>query len=620
MSAITVMPPFPIFNDTNGAPLQSGYVYVGVAGMNAEANPIPVFWDSALTIPAAQPLRTSGGYVSRNGSPAQVYADAVDFSLLVKNKGKALVWSSLFVSGIGANASGVSYTPAGEGAVPTTVEAQLRQTIYVSDFGAPTDGTDATSHINAAILAAYKAKTIALETDTIYGVVVKCSAGKDYKILGKILIPSGVTLDLNGSRFIGASGTAGSDAYSAIGQHMFETAYWDGATLVSNAAAVNETTWQVNGGGVVNGVVQNVNCPFNLINFQVSCSLDNLRIYNSSCIGRLKNSFYARYGASNPITARNVATAAGQWAVLLHGAAAHELEFDIRIIGASIGYEVTATNSFSVEVGGSFEEGYASGSIGIRNNGAYCQGWKVHAYVEGVRKGITTINGGAFFASDFSPAYFSSTEYAVQAGESGFRKCTFDCVSVPDEGAGTRNLLDFSAANNEVLVRVDSKSGSTAGGVTQFPTNVLLSEQSQALGTSIWRENGVLSNSLGMAQPALAQKNKLNSMPFEGANIVTLANQIPFCSAPVVAATSATLDTLLTFDTSNALVFNFQISDFNGTYNIHGTAFGTTVYRNDAAAPTVTISNNAGNVRVTFGSIDTNGGASFVARGMIRHF
>jgi len=52
MSAITVMPPFPIFNDTNGVPLQSGYVYVGVAGMNAEANPIPVFWDKALTIPA----------------------------------------------------------------------------------------------------------------------------------------------------------------------------------------------------------------------------------------------------------------------------------------------------------------------------------------------------------------------------------------------------------------------------------------------------------------------------------------------------------------------------------------------------------------------------------------
>ncbi len=139
MSVITVMPPFPIFNDANGVPLQSGYVYVGVAGMNAEANPIPVFWDSALTIPAEQPLRTSGGYVSRNGSPAQVYADAVDFSLLVKSKRMALVWSSLYASGISADSSGVDYLPAGTGAVPTDVQTKLRTTVTRSEYTSDAD-------------------------------------------------------------------------------------------------------------------------------------------------------------------------------------------------------------------------------------------------------------------------------------------------------------------------------------------------------------------------------------------------------------------------------------------------------------------------------------------------
>lgn len=125
MSAITVTTPFPIFSDLDGTPLESGYVYVGTSGLNAESNPITVYWDSDLTIPALQPIRTIGGYISRNGSPGQLYADAVDYSLLVKNKREALVWSTLKTSGIAPNADGIVYTPAGVGAVATTVQAEL---------------------------------------------------------------------------------------------------------------------------------------------------------------------------------------------------------------------------------------------------------------------------------------------------------------------------------------------------------------------------------------------------------------------------------------------------------------------------------------------------------------
>ena len=134
MSAITVTPPFPVFSDITGTPLQSGFVYVGTSGTNAEANPIPIFWDSALTIPALQPLRTINGYISRNGSPAEVYADTVDYSLLVKSKTGALIWSSLRSSGISPDASGVVYTPSGAGAVVSNVQTKLRAIVTRSEY------------------------------------------------------------------------------------------------------------------------------------------------------------------------------------------------------------------------------------------------------------------------------------------------------------------------------------------------------------------------------------------------------------------------------------------------------------------------------------------------------
>ena len=50
------------------------------------------------------------------------------------------------------NASGVTYTPAGTGAVPTTVQAKLRESVSVLDFGAdPTGVADSTTEIQAAI-------------------------------------------------------------------------------------------------------------------------------------------------------------------------------------------------------------------------------------------------------------------------------------------------------------------------------------------------------------------------------------------------------------------------------------------------------------------------------------
>ena len=82
---IVIDSPFPQFNDLDGKPLDVGMLYFGVANQNPETSPTTVYWDSALTQPAAQPVVTLNGYASRSGSPALLYA-ATDYSLLVRDR------------------------------------------------------------------------------------------------------------------------------------------------------------------------------------------------------------------------------------------------------------------------------------------------------------------------------------------------------------------------------------------------------------------------------------------------------------------------------------------------------------------------------------------------------
>jgi hypothetical protein len=93
MPLTQVAPPYPIFADLDGTPLDSGYIYLGSVNQNPETAPIPVYWDQNLSIPAVQPIRTIGGYPARNGTPAVLYTDGT-FSITVRDKRRSLVFYS----------------------------------------------------------------------------------------------------------------------------------------------------------------------------------------------------------------------------------------------------------------------------------------------------------------------------------------------------------------------------------------------------------------------------------------------------------------------------------------------------------------------------------------------
>lgn len=138
-----IMSPLPIFIGLDGHPLDGGFIYLGVANQNPETNPVAVYWDSAATIPAAQPIKTLGGYPIRNGNPARIYV-ASDYSITVRDSKRGIVLTKPtsaeveFINGAISQSGGANYVgflPKGTGAVVTNVGAKLNELeVSVTDF------------------------------------------------------------------------------------------------------------------------------------------------------------------------------------------------------------------------------------------------------------------------------------------------------------------------------------------------------------------------------------------------------------------------------------------------------------------------------------------------------
>lgn len=155
--------PFPQYFDNDGRPLDSGYLYFGTAGQNPETSPITVYWDSAGTQPAAQPIRTKNGFAMRNGAPAMVFVNG-DYSLTVKDRRRRLLFyaqtSADYTSyaavqaGLAASTGAglIGWIQSGVNAVFRWIRDKLRERVSVEDFGAVGDGVaDDTVAITAAL-------------------------------------------------------------------------------------------------------------------------------------------------------------------------------------------------------------------------------------------------------------------------------------------------------------------------------------------------------------------------------------------------------------------------------------------------------------------------------------
>jgi hypothetical protein len=112
MSALLIQPPYPAFAGTDGLPLENGYIWVGTVNLNPQVNQIAVYWDAALTIAAAQPIRTLNGYPVYQGTPSRFYTGS-DYSIQVLDSKGSLVYTSL--NGNSTGSGSISTNATGNG-------------------------------------------------------------------------------------------------------------------------------------------------------------------------------------------------------------------------------------------------------------------------------------------------------------------------------------------------------------------------------------------------------------------------------------------------------------------------------------------------------------------------
>jgi len=121
----TVLPPFIPYLDLSGNALQNGRLFIGQANQLAQVAPLTVYWDRALTQPAAQPLQTTNGYIARTGTPANVFFSGNDYSITIIDSQGVTVFSTL-----SALASGFIDLPGGAPIVPITPSVNLLQNTF----------------------------------------------------------------------------------------------------------------------------------------------------------------------------------------------------------------------------------------------------------------------------------------------------------------------------------------------------------------------------------------------------------------------------------------------------------------------------------------------------------
>lgn len=212
-----------IFSVVNsaGAPLSGAKLYFYTAGTTT---PLNTYSDSALTIPNSNPV-----VADANGRFPDIYLSQTSYKYILKTSADVTLITqdnydpalALSVISGSTGASVVGFIQSGTGAVASTVQTELRRTVWIDNY--------LTGGVNP---------DDALELACAVGNVIELGHGTTYSFVARAIIPAGITIRMNGATIQGAVGFTGNSLIKAAGDLVIEgPGFFNGTNVPAPAGA-----------------------------------------------------------------------------------------------------------------------------------------------------------------------------------------------------------------------------------------------------------------------------------------------------------------------------------------------------------------------------------------------